>query len=177
MVIDTCVLYPSILRDTILQLAERGLFQPRWSQDILDELRRNLVDRVITAESFEHLVGQMAIAFEDSCVVDYGHQIADTKCETKDRHVLAAAVVAQADAIITFNTKDFPPSATDDLAIGILTPDDFLLELLEASEAEVLSVLRQQGGRNRRSPKTINEILTALMRAGVPSFARAVLES
>jgi len=169
-------LYPSILRDTLLQLAERGLFQPLWSKDILDELRRNLVDRVITAESFEHLVGQMAIAFEDSCVVDFGHLIADMKCEKKDRHVLAAAVAAQADVIMTFNTKDFPPNATDELAIGILTPDDFLLELLEASEAVVLSVLRQQGNRNRRPPKTIDEILNSLMRGGVPLFARAVME-
>lgn len=174
MLIDTCVLYPSILRDTLLQLAERGLFQPLWSQDILDELRRNLVYRVIKTDAFDHLINQMAIAFDESCVINYGHLIAEMKCELKDRHVLAAALVAQADVIITFNTKDFPPNSTEELAVDILSPDDFLLELLETSEDIVLSVLRQQGVRNRQPPQTLDEILNALMRAGVPLFTSAV---
>jgi hypothetical protein len=44
-VLDTCVIYPAHLRDTLLRQAERGLFRVLWSDEILDELQRNLVAR------------------------------------------------------------------------------------------------------------------------------------
>ncbi|MFE3227025.1 hypothetical protein [Nocardia sp. NPDC059228] len=39
--LDTCVLYPAHLRDTVLRLAEAALIQPLWSAEILAELQRN----------------------------------------------------------------------------------------------------------------------------------------
>jgi hypothetical protein len=40
---DTNVLYGALLNDLILELADRGLFRPLWSQDIMFELGKNLV--------------------------------------------------------------------------------------------------------------------------------------
>lgn len=40
--LDTCVLFPAHLRDTVLRLAEADLIQPLWSADVLAELHRNL---------------------------------------------------------------------------------------------------------------------------------------
>jgi hypothetical protein len=42
-VLDACVLFPNVLRDTMLTLAESELFQPLWSDRILDEVRRNVI--------------------------------------------------------------------------------------------------------------------------------------
>ena len=42
-VLDACVLYPLPLRDTLLSVAEAGLYEARWSERILDEVERNLV--------------------------------------------------------------------------------------------------------------------------------------
>ncbi len=43
-VLDTCVLAPMPLCDTLLRLAEEpALYIPRWSDDILRELRSTLV--------------------------------------------------------------------------------------------------------------------------------------
>lgn len=43
--LDTCVLYPAYLCDTLLRLADAQAYRPLWSADVLTELRRNLVDK------------------------------------------------------------------------------------------------------------------------------------
>lgn len=43
-VLDACALVPIRLATTLLWLAEAGLFQPLWSERILDEVQRNLPD-------------------------------------------------------------------------------------------------------------------------------------
>ena len=35
---DACVLYPSTLRDLLLRIAQAGLVQARWTEEILDEM-------------------------------------------------------------------------------------------------------------------------------------------
>lgn len=41
-VLDTCVLLPMTLRDTLLRAAELGLYHVYWSMETLEELKRNL---------------------------------------------------------------------------------------------------------------------------------------
>jgi len=43
-VLDASVLYPLPLRDTLLRVAESELFIPYWSEQILSEVTRNLID-------------------------------------------------------------------------------------------------------------------------------------
>ncbi len=42
-VLDANVLYPNVLRDTLLTMAESELFVPVWSRQIQDEAVRNLI--------------------------------------------------------------------------------------------------------------------------------------
>ena len=42
-VLDACVLYPVSLRDTLLNVAEAGLFLVLWTEEILTETARNIV--------------------------------------------------------------------------------------------------------------------------------------
>jgi predicted nucleic acid-binding protein len=44
-------------------------------------------------------------------------------CDQKDRHVLAAAVRANAEVLVTFNIKDFPPDSVRDFDIQVVHPD------------------------------------------------------
>ena len=38
--LDTCVLYPSILRSILLGAAQKDFFEPLWSERIIEEWRR-----------------------------------------------------------------------------------------------------------------------------------------
>lgn len=70
-VVDTCVLYPAHLRDTLLRLAERSLYQVLWSDDIVEELRRNLIEDGFDAESIRRLIIEMGTAFPAASVIGY----------------------------------------------------------------------------------------------------------
>ena len=172
-VLDTCVLYPAHLRDTLLRLAERGLFRALWSEDILDELRRNLQE-VVAPVAVHRLIDEMRTAFPDAEVTGYLSLLDGLTCDPKDRHVLAAAVRADAAAIVTFNHPDFPDSSVEPFDLEVLHPDTFLLDQLDLAPVPVLDELERQAAANRREPKSVASLLDALDRAGAPAFADEV---
>ncbi|GGO84342.1 hypothetical protein GCM10011348_30370 [Marinobacterium nitratireducens] len=47
-----------------------------------------------------------------------------------DRHVVAAAIEAEAEFIVTFNLREFPREELDSYAISAISPDDFLCDIL-----------------------------------------------
>ncbi|MEU8736640.1 PIN domain-containing protein [Streptomyces halstedii] len=169
-VLDACVLFPNYLRDTLLRLAEAELYEPLWSPDILDELTRNVAER-IGADRAKRLVGAMADTFPDSLVTGYTALVPAMRNDPKDRHVMAAAVRGQAHAVVTRNLKDFPAEASDPYEIEVLCPDGFLLDLLDLAPVEVASVPRAQAGSYRREPRDPHGLLDRLDAGGVPQFA------
>lgn len=163
-VLDACTLVPIRLATTILWLAEAGLFQPLWSDQILDEVRRNLPRAGgITEERAEHRVRLMQDCFGAEALVD-GHEVLiDTMlCDVKDSHVLAAAVHACADTIVTFNLKDFPQESTAPHGVEVLHPDTFLRQLLAQQPDDVVAVLRREVQTFHDPPATLEEFLASL---------------
>ena len=130
-VLDACALVPIRLATTLLWLSEAGIFELLWSDRILDEVQRNLPKLGISEEKAAHRVRTMHEAFGGSALIDdFDHLIADMTCDPKDCHVLAAAVRAEADTLVTFNLKDFPPDSTSGWQVDALHPDMFLTGLL-----------------------------------------------
>jgi hypothetical protein len=82
-------------------------------------------------------------------------------CDPKDRHVLAAAVRADAAAIVTVNIRDFPAPSVESFEIEIIDPDTFLLDQLDLAPAVVTDELSRQAAANRRQPKTLPSLLDA----------------
>ena len=173
-VLDTCVLYPAHLRDTLLRLAEQGLYRALWSSDIVEELRRNLIEDGFSPGSVVHLIEEMTTAFPDAAVAGHRSLIDGLTCDPKDRHVLAAAVRAGAAAIVTFNVGDFPVASVEPYEVEVIRTDTFLLDLLDLAPRAVTDELIQQATANRRAPKTLPGLLDALAKAGAPSFADEV---
>ena len=83
--------------------------------------------------------------FADSEVAGYESLVDLMRCHPKDRHVLAAAVWGNVDQIVTFNQKDFPEGAVTPYGIEVVSPDDFLLNILICSQGQQL-----KSSRNRR---------------------------
>src|SRR5690242_4361969 len=142
-VLDACVLVPIVLADTLLRSAERDLFRPRWTEQILSEVQRNIphsLDDVAAARR----VMVMRQFFPEAMVTGHEPLINAMRNHPKDRHVLAAAVVVDADAIITANIRDFPTNALAPHAIEVLHPDDFLCALYDGAADELLAILGDQ---------------------------------
>lgn len=137
--IDACVLYPTVMREVVLGCAKAGLFEPFWSERIMEEWARATVKLGAEAEVFAR--GEIAIlnAQFPSAVIP-----ADTDLEQRlwlpdpdDVHVLASAVTGECAAIMTVNAKDFPRNALAEHGIARVDPDSYLLGYLENHEATV----------------------------------------
>lgn len=169
-VLDTCVLYGTHLRDTLLRLAEVRTYRPLWSVHILAELEDNLAERIDPAKA-ARVVRLMREFFEDAEVTGYEPLIDTMTNEAKDRHVLAAAVRANAAAIVTFNTVDFPEEATKPYDVDVIEPDAFLIDQLDLAPGVVMKALADQAAAHKRPPFTIEGLLGTLERASLPNFA------
>jgi predicted nucleic acid-binding protein len=169
-VLDTCAIYPAYLRDTLLRLAAAETYRPRWSAHILDELHRLLTNRIDVA-SADRIIEAMTRHFPDALVTGYESLIPAMTNHPKDRHVLAAAVRANADAIVTFNLDNFPAAATDPYEIDVLHPDAFLLNQIELAPRRVLHVLDEQVAGYRRPTMDLYSLASALYKAGCTEAA------
>ena len=144
-VLDACVLVNAPVRDTLLRLAERQLYRPLWSDLILYELTRTLQRKLgKTRQQTDRLLSEMQAHFGEAWVTDYQGLVGGMTNDAKDRHVLAAAVHANAQVIVTFNLWDFPDSALDSWLIEARHPDAFLLDLYRAHSGIVVHVLHEQ---------------------------------
>lgn len=163
------------LRDSLLRLAVADLYRPIWSTDILTELHRALVREGATSDDqADRIIGLMRTHFPESEIIGYELLIPSVGCHKKDRHVLAAAIKAGTSLLITDNIADFPSASTQPHGIQVLTADQFLLELLDASPATVIHTLTRQAERYKQDPKTLDGLLASLNRAGLRSFTNEV---
>lgn len=144
-VLDACVLAPMPLCDTLLRLAEEPAFYiPKWSDDILRELRSTLHRMGYSQAQAERRVAAMEAAFEDANVKSYARLIHSMTNDPKDRHVFAAAIRCGAHAIVTFNVKHFRQEPPDSWDLDILTPDDFLVHQFHFNDDLVAEKLAAQ---------------------------------
>lgn len=144
-VLDTCVLAPMPLCDTLLRLAEEpALYTPKWSADILRELRSTLQRIGYSPAQADRRIAAMTSAFEDARVDGYEPLIEAMGNHPKDRHVLAVAVRCEAQIIITFDVKDFGPGSVKPHGLDVLTPDEFLVDQLRFGAIDILEKLEAQ---------------------------------
>jgi hypothetical protein len=169
-IFDACVLYPAPLRDLLIRLALTGLFRAKWSASIHDEWTRSvLANRPdLTPAQLRRTRDLMDRTVPDCLVSGHEGLIAQLNLpDANDRHVLAAAIRAQAGVIVTFNSKDFPASALAPYNIEVQHPDEFISHLFDLSAALVTKAVRDQRAALKHPPKSSREMLDTLLVNGL----------
>lgn len=181
-ILDACVLYPAPLRDLLLSLASEGVFGARWTLKIQDEWIRNLsANRPdLKPEALARTAELMNTAIEDCLIEKYEFMIDSiTLPDVDDRHVLAAAIFGHADAIVTFNLKDFPEVNASQYGIEILHPDDFVVAQYDLDPIRFLSIIKANRDRLKNPPKSAEEFIETYELQGLPQackLLRAAIE-
>ncbi len=169
-IIDACVLYSAPVRDLIVRLAQAGLIQARWTAEIHDEWMRNVLKNNprLTRERLERTRSLMDGAVRGCLVTDYADLVDSlTLPDPDDRHVLAAAVRAGADVIVTYNLGDFPADTLTAYGIEVQHPDEFIGHLLDVAPAVVTTAAKHQREALRSPPRTVDEFLATLEQQGL----------
>lgn len=176
-VYDACVLYPNHLRDLLIRIAQAGLVRARWTERILDEVFTALEKQRpdLDQDRLRRTRGLMAGAIRDVLVVNYEPLIAAVDLpDPDDRHVLAAAVRAGAQVIVTWNLKDFPGDKLAPWDVQAMSPDDFLLAQIELEPEVVHGLIATLAGLRRRPPTTVEDVVNGLERDGLTASAAAL---
>lgn len=155
-ILDACVLYPRLLRDVLLSLAHADLYTARWTLEIEKEWTTALLEQHPGMEaSITRSVEAMREAVPDCLVSDYEPFIKALDLpDPGDRHVLAAAIRGNADAIVTFNAKDFPVAVLERFDVELQSPDQFVLNQLMLQPPRSLTAIKQMRLRWNRPQMT-----------------------
>lgn len=174
---DASVLYPAPLRDALMHLAMTDLFRARWTDTIHEEwIRAVLRDRPdLSRARLERTRALMDAAVLDPLVEDSADLIPGLALpDPNDRHVLAAAIRAGADVIVTANLADFPREALAPHGIEAQHPDAFISGLIELAHMRVCSALRMHRESLRHPPKSVDEYIETLARQSLPRTVSAL---
>ena len=174
---DACVLYPSALRDVLIELAmpHYGLFQAKWTERIESEWLSNLIKNRpdLDPVKLRRVAQLMRNAVPDCMVTNYEKLEAGLALpDPNDHHVLAAAIRCKAQAIITSNLKDFPAEVLQEFDVEAIHPDVFLINQFDLSNSKVLDAIKNIRTRLNRPPCTAVEYLELLAVNGLTAFSQ-----
>jgi len=170
--VDTATLYPISLADLVLRLAEAGMYDLVWSDHLLTEVERVLVERKgLTPERSRYFCECIRAAFPFGRVApeEYLPLVATRVGPDPDDHVHSAAAVAgHATVLLSADKTGYP--LVDLKPARRRNPDSFLTDLLRRYPRDVIGVIDDMG-KALRVPLTRTEVLNRLTVGGIPQFA------
>lgn len=156
-----------------------GVARARYTEQILDECFRNILKQRsdLKPETLDRTRELMRQAIPD-CMVTGHEPLIDGLVlpDPDDRHVLAAAVRAGAQAIVTFNLKDFPAGTLRTFQVEAVHPDDFVLDLIDLAPGKVLTAVRKQRRALKNPPRSLPELLDTLKNNGLNQSVAKIRE-
>ena len=175
-VLDACVLFPTVLREILLGVAARGLYQPVWSERILGEwVRATAKLGEVAAVEAEAQATLVRLAFPQAMTRAQPNIEARLLLpDPADVHVLAVAIAAQVDAIITFNAQDFPRPVLADEGLIRLDPDQLLCQLHAQHPGEVAQVVADVHATAERMLGEVIPLKSLMKRAQLRRLGKAM---
>jgi len=174
-VLDACVLFPTVLREILLDTAAAGLFQPVWSPRIIEEWRRAAIRQ--GAEAGVEIALLQARFPQALAVPGQGASAPDAAGldlpDPADRHVIDTALAAGAEAVVTANLRDFPRGALAAVGLRAIHPDEFLRDLYLRAPGPVLAAVAATEARAHAAGGAITR-KELMRRARLPRLAKAM---
>lgn len=174
---DANVLYPSVLRDLLIRVAQARLVRARWTDRILDETFRNLVANRpdLDPRALARTRTLMNEAIPDVLVTGYEPLIGILDLpDPDDRHVLAAAIKVGAQMIVTDNLRDFPADRLASWDIEARSADHFLHAMVDLAPKQVFGIVQRMADARTRPPMDVDQLLAALDRTGLVETVAAL---
>lgn len=174
-VLDANVLFPTILREILIEAAGAGLYQPLWSARILAEWRHAAArlgsdqDAISGAE-----IALLNERFPDATMPDDGTRAIDFNLpDPADRHVIEAALAGGAEQIVTANLRDFPLHIMSAFGLRAIHPDAFLLALYSQEPETICKTV--QDTREKAALMGGNmTVAEMLKRSRLPRLSKAI---
>lgn len=171
---DACVLYQAPVRDLVIELGLADLYRAKWTERIHDEWIGNLIRNRsdIPKDKLERTRQLINESIEDCLVIGYENLVHNLRLpDPDDCHVLAAAIKARAQIIVTNNIKDFPRDYLDSYGVEAQRPDTFFLNQSDLQQSAFLAAVKRIRLSLKRPPKTPKEYLDILRRSELAKTA------
>jgi predicted nucleic acid-binding protein len=178
-VLDACVLRPLPLADLLLRAAEARLYRAQWSAQIQAEwLRSVLRDRPeLDRAKLDARNAAMNRAFPTACIAEHQRLIEAVELpDANDRHVVAAAIRAKAEIIVTYNLRDFPAESLAKFELQAQHPDIFLRHLIDLKPFVIADIAQQLIAALKNPPVSAADFLNSLEKLALPESAAALRE-
>jgi len=174
-VLDTNVIYPIVIRDILLWFATYELYTPKWSEHIFNEWIGVMESKGTPRDKINKRIMQVEEAFPDAKVQNYKSLIETLKLtDSKDRHVLAAAIKTNANLIITNNIKHFPNDYLSDYGLSAKKADDFIADLIDLNPDKALDAFQKMVFAKRNPDLDEYKVLESLRRNGLIESANYI---
>ncbi|MEX1236578.1 MAG: PIN domain-containing protein [Roseovarius sp.] len=177
--LDTCVIYPTVMRQMLLGAAGAGAFTPLWSARIIEEWQRAAIklgpDGMAQAASEAALLAMHWPKAEVRWPA--GLEARLWLPDPADIHVLAAAIAGSADVIVTLNSKDFPRQILAEEGLSRSDPDAFLYGIWQAHPERMQEVAKGVLAEARRLGGSDWTMRPLLKKARLPRLAKALTQS
>lgn len=171
-VLDTNVIYPIAIRDLLFWFAHYDLYTPKWSENIFAEWKTVLLRKGISEEEAYKRTQKANLAFPDALVQNYSGLVEQFNLpDVDDRHVLAAAIKANANVIVTNNLKDFPEEYLDSFGLKAKSADDFLTDIIDLNQDIAVKAFREMVLNKKNPAMDEYQVLDSLRKVGLEDTA------
>jgi predicted nucleic acid-binding protein len=154
-----------------------GAFRARWSAQIYDEWKRNLLEnrRDLTSDQIDRTILMMSDAAPGTLVTEYEFLVDGLVLpDPDDHHVLAAAVRSNASVIVTFNQSDFLAKTLEPLGIEAQHPDEFAENLFDLDSAAVIAAAQRQRSQLKSPAMDVDRFLDNLLCQGLVQTVKSL---